>query len=319
MRRREFIALIGIWPLAARAERIARVGYLGLTSANSVQASRIEAFRGGLRQLGYVEGKNIEIEFRFAQGNSDRLPSLAAELINLHVDVLVTYATGVLAAHHMTTTTPIVMATFGDAVATGVVASLAKPGGNVTGSTFFSPELTAKRLELLKEVIPSLHRAGVLLIRDNEINSPSIELMGERAKALGVELEVFEARGPVDFDDAFARWSNGKIGAVVVGDHAFLVANSNVIAALAATHRLPSAGPLELAATGGLIAYGVDFPEMFRRAAVFVDKILRGANPGDIPVEQTTRIQMIVNSRTAKTIGIELPISLLLRADEVID
>jgi putative ABC transport system substrate-binding protein len=323
MRRREFISLI-CWtaagrPLVARAERIARVGYLGLTSATSVQAARIEAFRSGLRNLGYIEGKNIQIEFRFAGGDNDRLPSLVAELIGLDVDIIVTYATGIPAARRLTMTTPIVMATFGDAVATGVVASLAHPGGNITGSTFFSPELTAKRLELLKEVVPSLNSVGVLQIRDNEMNGPSLEVLEGTAKALGVGIKSFEARGPADFESAFSTWTDEKIGAVVVGDHAFLVANTDVIAALATKHHLPSIGPLELAASGGLMAYGVNFSDMFRRAAVFVDKILKGAKPGDIPVEQAAKFQTIVNRKTANSIGIELPISLLLRADEVIE
>jgi putative ABC transport system substrate-binding protein len=323
MRRREFITLLGgtaaAWPLVAGAERIARVGYLGLTSAASVQAARIDAFRDGLRNLGYVEGKNIQIEFRFAGGDNDRLPGLVAELIGLNVDVIVTYATGVPSARRMTTKIPIVMATFGDAVATGIIANLAHPGGNVTGSTFFSPELTAKRLELLKELLPSVTRVGVLLIRDNEMNGPSLEVMEGTAKALGVGLEPFEARGPVEFESAFSAWTVKQIGAVVVGDHAFLVANTDVIAALAAKHRLPSIGPLELAASGGLMAYGVNFSDMYRRAAVFVDKILKGAKPGDIPVEQAAKIQTIVNRTTAKALGIEVPTTLLLRADEVIE
>jgi putative ABC transport system substrate-binding protein len=323
MRRREFITLLGgtaaAWPLVAGAERIARVGYLGLTSAASVQAARIDAFRDGLRNLGYVEGKNIQIEFRFAGGDNDRLPGLVAELIGLNVDVIVTYATGVPSARRMTTKIPIVMATFGDAVATGIIANLAHPGGNVTGSTFFSPELTAKRLELLKELLPSVTRVGVLLIRDNEMNGPSLEVMEGTAKALGVGLEPFEARGPVEFESAFSAWTVKQIGAVVVGDHAFLVANTDVIAALAAKHRLPSIGPLELAASGGLMAYGVNFSDMYRRAAVFVDKILKGAKPGDIPVEQAAKIQTIVNRAAAKALGIEVPTTLLLRADEVIE
>ena len=237
-------------------------------------------------------------------------------MVDLNVDVIVAYATGIPAARRVTTTIPIVMATFGDAVATGIVANLAHPGGNITGSTFFSPELTAKRIELLKEVAPSLNRVGVLLIRDNEMNGPSLEVMEGTAKALGVGLQSFEARGPADFESAFSTWTDMKIGAVVVGDHAFLVTNTDLIAALAAKHRLPSVGPLELAASGGLMAYGVNFSDMFRRAAVFVDKILKGAKPGEIPV---AKIQTIVNIRTAKSLGIEVPTSLLLRADEVIE
>jgi putative tryptophan/tyrosine transport system substrate-binding protein len=324
VKRRAFIAGLGsaaAWPLGARAqqsERIARIGYLGLTSA-SQHAVRIDAFRMGLRNLGYVEGRNLQIEFRFAEGDNDRLPGLATELIGLNVDVILTYATGVQAARRATATIPIVMATYGDAVAAGIVTSLARPGGNVTGLTFFSPELMAKRLELLKEVVPSVNRVGILLIRDTETNARMLEVMESTAKALRVELQPFEARGPVDFESVFSAWADKQIGAIVVGDHAFLVTNTDAIAALAAKHRLPSIGPLELAASGGLMAYGVNFTDMYRRAAVIVDKILKGAKPGDIPVEQAVKFVTIINLKTAKAIGIETPTSFLLRADEVIE
>jgi putative tryptophan/tyrosine transport system substrate-binding protein len=273
----------------------------------------------GLRNLGYVEGRNLQIEFRFAEGDNDRLPGLATELIGLNVDVILTYATGVQAARRATATIPIVMATYGDAVAAGIVTSLARPGGNVTGLTFFSPELMAKRLELLKEVVPSVNRVGILLIRDTETNARMLEVMESTAKALRVELQPFEARGPVDFESVFSAWADKQIGAIVVGDHAFLVTNTDAIAALAAKHRLPSIGPLELAASGGLMAYGVNFTDMYRRAAVIVDKILKGAKPGDIPVEQAVKFVTIINLKTAKAIGIETPTSFLLRADEVIE
>ena len=325
MQRREFITLLGgaaaAWPFTAHAQqpaKLVRVGYLGLTSAFQ-QASRIDAFRAGLRDLGYVEGKNIQIEFRFAYEDNDRLPGLAAELAGLNVDVIVTYATGVAAAQRATATISIVMATYGDAVAAGLVANLAHPGGNITGSTFFSPELMAKRLELLKELIPSMDRAGVLLFRGNDTNGPTLELMGNTATALRIGLQSLEVRGPTDFESTLSALADKQVGALVVSDHAFFVTHADAIAAFAAKHRLPSIGPLELAVGGGLMAYGVNFSAMFRRAASFVDKILKGAKPGDIPVEQAVKFETIINVKTAKALGLTVPATLLVRADEVIE
>jgi putative tryptophan/tyrosine transport system substrate-binding protein len=324
VKRREFIAALGgaaAWPVVGRAqqsERIARIGYLAFTSA-AQSARGSQAFREGLRDLGYVEGKNFVIEPRFADGDNDRLPGLAAELVGLNVDVIVTYATGVPAAQRATAIIPIVMATYGDAVAAGVVTSLAHPGGNVTGSTFFNPELMAKRLELLKEVVPSVTRAGVFLFRNSEGNRPILDTMEGAAQTLKVGLQPFELRSPTEFEGAFSVFADKQIGALVVSDHAFFIVNANAIAALAAKHRFPSIGPLDLATSGGLMAYGVNFPDQFRRAAVFVDKILKGGKPGDIPVEQAAKFVTIINLKTAKAIGIETPTSLLLRADEVIE
>jgi putative tryptophan/tyrosine transport system substrate-binding protein len=324
MRRREFITLIGgvvASPFAARAqqaERIARIGYLGLTSA-SQHARLSDPFRAGLRDLGYVEGRNLQIEFRFAEGDAARLGTLAAELVGLNVDVLVTYATGVPAAKRATTTTPIVMATYADAVATGVVAGLAHPGGNVTGSTFFLPELMAKRLELLKEVVPSITRPGILVLRDNASNVPVLAAMEGTAKALKMELQPIDVRGPAEFERAFSAWADMQVDALVMTDPEQFLAYADAIAALAARYRLPSNGPLELPTKGGLMAYGVNFPDMFRRAAVFVDKILKGAKPNDIPVEQATKFVMIINLKAARALGLAVPHTLLARADEVIE
>ena len=287
MRRREFLGVLGgggatvAWPLTARAqqaERTARIGYLGLTSA-SQHVRLSDPFRAGLRDLGYVEGRNLQIEFRFAEGDAARLGTLATELVSLNVDVLVTYATGVPAAKRATTTIPIVMATYADAVATGVVASLAHPGGNVTGSTFFLPELMAKRLELLKEVVPSITRAGVLVLRDNASNVPVLAAMEGTAKALRMELEPIDVRGPTEFESAFSAWADRQIDALAMTDPEQFLAYADAIAALAAKYRLPSNGPLELPANGGLMAYGVNFSDMFRRAAVFVDRFSRARNP----------------------------------------
>jgi putative ABC transport system substrate-binding protein len=325
MRRRDFITLVGgaaAWPLTAGAQqqagRVFRIGSLSFTSA-SQHARRSDAFRAALRNLGYVEGENFQIEFRFADGNNDLLAGLATELVRLNVDVIVTYATGVPAALRATTTIPIVMATYSDAVATRIVASLAHPGGNVTGSTFFNPELMAKRLELLKEVAPSMSRAAVFLFRGSAGNGPMLEAMGNTAKALRIEFQAIEVGSSTDLEGAFSALANQQMGALVVGDHALFIANADAISDLAAKHRLPSIGPLELAGSGGLMAYGVNFSDQFRRAAVFVDKILRGAKPGDIPVEQATKFELVVNLKTAKALGLEIPPTLHARADEVVE
>jgi putative tryptophan/tyrosine transport system substrate-binding protein len=324
MRRREFITLLGsaaaAWPRMARArqpERLAHIGYLSLTSPplNAYD----DAFLTGLRDLGYVEGKNFHIEFRFTEGNQDRLPGLLTELIGLNLDVIVTYATGVYAAKRMTTTIPIVVAGAGDVVAMGVVASLAHPGGNVTGSTFFYPELMAKRLELLKEVVPSMSRAGVLLGRGTASTPNVLEVMGASAKALKVELRPIEVGEPSEFESVFLAWTDEKTGGFVMSDHPLFGFNATKIAALAVKQRLPSIGALELPAGGGLMGYGVNFSDMFRRAAYFVDKILKGAKPGDIPVEQATTFKMVLNHKTAKALGLTIPDRLVAIADEMIE
>jgi putative ABC transport system substrate-binding protein len=325
MNRRAFIAGLGsavAWPVVARgqeqSDRIRRIGYLAFSSPDRAYRST-DVFREGLRDLGYVEGKNIIIESRYADGDNDRLPTLANELVRAKVDVIVTYATGVIAARRATSIVPIVMATYADAVAVGVVSSVAHPGGNITGLTFFVSELMAKRLELLKEVVPSMAKAGVFLLRDNPSSASILEVMGVTANALNVELHPFEIRTPTEFENAFSTLSDKRINAVVVVDHAFSIENAEVIANLAIKHGLPSAGTLELTTNGGLIGYGVNFPEMFRRAASFVDKILKGEKPGDIPVEQATTFKSVLNLKTAKSLGFEVPPMLLARADEVIE
>jgi putative ABC transport system substrate-binding protein len=326
MRRRDFIMLLGgaaaTWPLAARAQqpRMPVVGYLSLVPATQLHFYD-NAFREGLHGLGYIEGKNLRIEYRTTDGDEARIFGLATELVGLNVDVIVTYATGVPAAQRATAKIPIVMATYNDAVAVGIVASLAHPGGNVTGSTFFVPELMAKRLELLREVVPSMTRAGVLLIRreDSAANRTMVEVMGTTAKALKVELHPIEVGEPKEYESAFSAWADQKIGGLVVLDHAQFLANAEAIAALAARHRFPSIGALELPASGGLTAYGVDFSVMFHRAAAFVDKILKGAKPGDIPVEQATKFKSTLNLKTARSLGINIPPTLLALADEVIE
>jgi putative ABC transport system substrate-binding protein len=281
----------------------------------------VNAFRAGLRALGYVEGKDIVIEFRWAEGQYDRLPTLAAELVQLNVDVIVTHAApGALAAKQATSTIPIVITAIADLPAFGLVESLARPRGNLTGLSFFNAELTAKRLELLKELAPSLTRAAVLLNADNPAGKQLIlRELEPTAKALKVELLPFEARRPGDFEGVFAAMVSQQIGAAVLHEDPVLNANSKAIVDIVARHRLPTCGFPEFVAAGGLMAYGISLPEMDRRAAVFVDKILKGAKPANLPVERSTKFTTIVNLRTARAMGIDMPTSILLRADEVIE
>ena len=324
--RRELLIVLGAAALASPLSSLAqpqtkvwRIGFLGSESASAF-ASRVEALRAGFRDLGYVEGKNFVIEFRWAEGKRDRLPELAAELVRLKVDVLLTHATpGTLAAKQTTATIPIVMTGVGDAVRTGIVTSLARPGGNIAGTTYFVPELAAKRLELLKEAMPRVTQVAVLLNPDYPINVPVLQAMEVTAKAVKVGLQQFEARGPNVFDGAFAAMAKKRVGAVVVQEDPMLNVNQGAIANLAAKHRLAAAGIIELAEAGGLIGYGVVFPEMYRRAAYFVDRILKGAKPGDIPVERPTKFEMVINMKTAKALGIKLPNAILLRPDKVIE
>jgi putative tryptophan/tyrosine transport system substrate-binding protein len=325
VKRREFITLLSgaavAWPVAARAQqaKVARIGFLGLVSASS-HGARVAALRAGLRDLGWIEGRNILIEFRWAEGNYDRLPALAGELVGLNVDVLVTHgAAGALAAKNATSTIPIVITAAGDMVALGLISSLSRPGGNVTGLSLFVAELTAKRVELIKEAVPSLTKVAVLLNPGNAATQFVLSETQATAKASNVELRAFEAGQPNDFERVFAAMADQQIGALVIREDTILQANANALAIFAAVRRLPSCGFPEFVRSGGLLAYGINFPDMDYRAAAFVDKILKGAKPGDLPVERSTKFNMIVNLQTAKALGITLPTSILLRADEVIE
>jgi putative ABC transport system substrate-binding protein len=326
MKRRDFITLLGgatvAWPLAARAQQpasVRRIGFLGSTSASG-HRRQVEAFRAGLRDLGYVEGKNIIIEFRWAEGDYDRLPDLAADLLGLKIDILVTHGTpGALAAKQATTTIPIVMAAIADPVAAGVVASIARPGGNITGMTFFNPEISAKRLELLKETFPSLQRAAILFNPNNPASRAVLQAIEHTAGALRVNLQQFEAREPKELEGAFSAMAKEAVDALVIIEDPMLIANAGAIGNLALKQRFPSIGFKEIAEAGGLLAYGVDLPEMFRRAAALVDKILKGGKPGELPVERSTKFELVINLKTAKTLGLDLPPTLFARADEVIE
>jgi len=321
MRRREFIALLGSaaalrWR-EVRADRLYRIGYLGLASA-AAQTSRMNAFRAELAALGYSEGKNVIIEERRVEGQQyDQLPTLVKQLIDLKVDVIVTHGgPGVMAAAQATTTIPIVIAAVGDAVTAGVVSSLAHPGGNLTGITFFGPEIASKRLELLKDAIPGLSLAGVLTNPTNLMREPVLAAMGPTAQSLEVELSEFQVRDPADLESAFSTMASKQLGALVITEDPMLIYHDEAVAKLALKYR---SGFPEFAQAGGLVGYGVDFVEMWRQAATFVDKILKGTTPADIPVEQPTRFVTIVNLKTARTFGIPIPSTLFARADEVIE
>jgi putative ABC transport system substrate-binding protein len=325
VKRRAFITLLGgmaAWPLETRAQapaKVFRIGFLGPTSA-SATSPWVDALRAGLHDLGYHEGKNILFEFRWAEGNDDRLPVLAADLVRLNVDVLVTYGTpGTRAAKQATTTIPIVMSVSGDAVATGLIVSLARPGANITGSTIFNPELCAKRLELLKEALPRTRRVGILLNPDNPVSMPNLQAAELTARSQGLELQQFAVRASNEIKSVFSEMASTPVDAVSIFEDAVLFANTRSIADHASAQRLPSIGYLDLAEAGGLIAYGVSFPDIFRHAAVFVDKILRGANPSQLPVEQPTKFKLVLNLKAAKALGLEVPPTVLARADEVIE
>jgi len=329
MKRREFITLIGCaatscvsWPLAARAQQGTeplRVGFLGAASAAGY-ATRVDALRAGLRDLGYVEGRNLVFEARWAEDNYERLLTLARELVGSGCQVIVTHGTpGARAAKQASAQVAIVMAVSGDAVASKLVESLARPGGNVTGSSFFSTELKVKRLEQLKELLPQVKRLGYLFNPANpmaEINLPSVE---KAAAALGLETQPFEVRTPAEVSAAFVTLADRRVQAVLIDDDSLLTGHAAAVAALALQHRIPAVGQTEFAQAGALIGYGPKQIEMFRRAAYFIDKIAKGAKPGDLPVEQPTKFELVVNLKAAQALGLEVPATLLARADEVIE
>jgi putative ABC transport system substrate-binding protein len=310
------------WPLAAPAQqsgKLHRIGFLGsATAAGSAKA--VESLRAGLREFGYVEGTNIAIEFRWAEGNYDRLPNLVAELIATNVDVLITRGTpGTRVAKQATTIIPIVMAISGDAIATGLVSSLARPEANLTGSTFFLPQLNAKRLELLKEACPHISRPAALSNPDNPVSRPIIPAMQAAAAPLSLIVEVARAQSPSEFSLAFAAMAKSRVDSVVVTEDGEFAASFRAIATLALANKLASIGAREYAEAGGLIGYGVNILGLYRRAAYFVDRILKGAKAADLPIEQPTKFELIVNLKTAKTLGLVISETFLVRADGVIE
>lgn len=323
MKRREFISLGGValtWPLAARAQQSKRVARIGLFLPPP-RNMEVEAFLAGLRDFGWVEGENAHVEYRDAGGDDSRLPALAAELVALDVDVLATATfPGILAAHLATTKIPTVMIVGPDPVTIGLAASMAHPGGNITGQTFFLTELAAKRLEILASVAPAMTRAGVLIQRGNPLNDSTISAMTTAARALKVELRSIEVDFPGDLDSALSAVGSAPMEGLVITDANVFLTNQSLIAAIVDKCRVPSvAAPIIASQGSALVGYGVDFTAMFRRAAAFVDKILKGANPADIPIEQPTQFKTVINLKIAKALGVEIPPAVLLRADEVIE
>ena len=314
---------IFVGPLAAEAQagEVARVGYInpGYPS-DPIRLRRFEAFRQGLRELGYVEGRNIAIESRWAEGNYDRYPAFAADLVRLKVHVIVTVGgAATKAAKQVTATIPIVMSLVTEPVESGLVSSLARPGGNVTGTSMMASDLAGKQFEMLKQAVPKASRVALLWNPANPGGAAQLREAKTAARALGLRLQALEARAPQEIDSAFAAMTRERADALVVLGDAILYNQRKQIAELAAKSRLPSASALrEYAEAGGLIAYGTDSLDLERRSTAFVDKILKGAKPADLPVEQPTKFELVINLKTAKALGLMIPQSILVLADEVI-
>jgi len=303
---------------AQQPKKVPRIGYLTAAPFSAITA-RTEAFRQGLRELGYVEGKNIVLEYRSAEGKFDRLPKLAAELVHLNVDVIVSAGgTVTRSAKEATATIPIVMAFDNDPVGNGFVASLARPGGNVTGLSNLSSELSGKRLELLKEIVPRLSRVAVLGNSTNPGNAQALRETELAARAFGVQLQYLDVPGPKDIETAFREASKGRADAVLVLPSSVATSQRKQIADLAIKNRLPAIYLPEFVDAGGLMSYGASSTDLFRRAATYVDKILKGAKPADLPVQQPIKFEFVINLKTAKQIGLTIPQSVLYRADKVI-
>ena len=327
MDRRAFLGTLGLLgaPHAAPAQPATKLPRLGFLSANRAAGLHLEeAFLHGLRDLGYVQGRNLVIEYRDAEGKLDRLSALAAELVALKVDVI--FAPSTVAApiaKQATTTLPIVFALVADPVGSGLVTSLGRPGGNVTGLSVLGTEIVGKKLELLKQAVPEASRVAVLWqpgSPDERAQRDQLKEAEVAARALGMRLQFVEARGPGDFDGAFSDIVRGRAGALIVLGHVGFFSERRRLVHLMAKNRLPAVyAAREFVDAGGLMSYAVNFQDVFRRCAVYVDKILKGAKPGDLPVEQPTKFELVINLKTAKSLGLAIPPSLLQRADQVIE
>jgi putative tryptophan/tyrosine transport system substrate-binding protein len=310
-------------PLAAEAQSAAKVARIGCLWSGSASAfsSRLQALQEGLRELGYRDRQAVALECRFADGKFNRLPALAVEVVNLKPDVIVTAGdASIRAAREVTRTIPIVVANSGDLVGPGHVASLARPGGNVTGLVDMSPELSAKRLQLVKEAIPKTTRVAILWNPTNLVKAADTRQTQTAARALGIQVLSVEARNASDLEPGFAAMARERVDALLVSDDALINNNRKLIVDLAERTRLPAIYFNNAwAQAGGLMAYGPSEQEAYRRAAVFVDKILKGAKPADLPVEQPTKFELVINLKTAKALGLAIPPSMLLRADQVIE
>jgi putative ABC transport system substrate-binding protein len=330
MKRRELLTFLagiavarsGVWPLTARAQatRLYRIGMLE-TVSESLNAANLAALRTGLRRLGYVEGHNLVIEYRSADGDAARFPALAGELVQLGVDLIVARGTpAAQAAKNAATRIPIVMTAIGEPLGFGVIASLARPGGNITGLSSFVTELSGKRIELIKKMLPSVERIAFMMNMGNPVSEAQWAAVKSVAAALGVTVKLEDVRNTQDITAAFGTVADRKISAVSVGIDGVIQENRDQIVALARHHRIAAAYPSrEFVDAGGLVSYGVSYPDLYLRSAGLIDKILKGALPGDLPVEQPTKLEMIINLKTAHALGLEIPPMLLALADEVIE
>ena len=325
MRRREFIKLVGgaaaAWPLAARAQqsKMPVVGFLNGASPDGY-APMVTAFRQGLKETGYVEGQNVAIEYRWAEGQYDRVPAMAAELIRRQVAVIVANTPGVQAVKAATMTIPIVFTTASDPVQIGLVASLSRPGGNVTGVTQLSVEVAPKRLQLAHELVPTATIIALLVNPTNPLTETILRDLQAAARTLGLQLHVLHASTERDFDTVFATLAQQRASALVIGTDAFFLARSGQLAALTVRHAVPAIfQDRAFAAAGGLMSYGGSSPESYRQAGVYTGRILKGEKPADLPVVQSTKVEMVINLKAANTLSLTVPLSLLGRADEVIE
>jgi len=329
MRRRDLLGVLGsavlAWPPAARGQQVGnvpRIGYLSPGSGSPGPVAYYDEFQRGLRELGYVEGRNIVIEYRFADGKFDRLAALAAELVQLNVDVIVSVVTQAsVAAKNATRTIPIVIVSVGDPVGAGLVASLARPGANVTGTSGMTTEVVGKSLGLFKQTVPKVSPMAVLWNPNNVVYQGQMLRETEvTAQTLGIQLQMFGARGPDEFDRTFAAIASARAASLLVLPDPIFSAHTARIADFADKSRLPAMyGLREHAAAGGLMAYGPNYADLYRRAASYVDKILKGAKPADLPVEQPSKFEFVINLKTAKTLGLTIPPGVLAIADEVIE
>jgi putative tryptophan/tyrosine transport system substrate-binding protein len=323
LRRRQFFTLLGgaavAWPMAARAQQRATVPHVGILNYASAQDIRVSQFHDALRRVGYVDGKNLAVTYRWADGALERLPQLAAELVAGKIDVIIALGPAVWAAKRATTMVPIVIAFSGDPVGDGVVSSFARPGGNITGFSYMSTDLAAKRLELLSNAFSKESRIGVLYNPQEPATRLEMQETETAARALGVTLVSLAVWHPDDLDQAFTA-AHERADALLVFTHGFAVLNRARIMALAARHRLPTLyGWRDFVDEGGLMSYGPDIDVLVRQAASYVDRIIRGERPGDLPVQQPTRLRLVINVKTAKALGLEIPDRLLALADEVIE
>jgi len=322
--RRKLIVALGAGALTAPfgsfAQPQGKVWRIGVLGAGSPAgwAPMVEALRAGLRELGYIEGSNINIDYRWADGQYDRLPELVADLIRLKVDVIVTHATaGIGAAKRATTTMPIIMASIGDPVASGLLTNLSRPGGNITGLSFFTSEIGSKRLELMKEAMPDIRRVAV--IWDRSLPRGFTAPMEAAARTLKIAVELIDVNSADLLESTFSALAKKRVRGALIRETPMLISNAGLVGAIASKHRIAAIGFKEVAEGGGLIGYGADIPTMWRRAATFVDKILKGARPGELPVEQAAKFDLIVNKKTANALGVKFPNSILVQATKVIE